>query len=61
MLQVDLAALARQIFSRTVERTSYVLRDVRKKEPVWQDFFKARVSVDYDHDDKPLWTTVRSA
>ena len=58
---MDLAALTKQIFSRTVERTSYVLRDVREKEPVWQDFFKARVSVDYDHDDKPVWSRVRSA
>ena len=58
---MDLAAFSRQILNRTVERTIYVLRDVREKEPVWQDFFKARVSVDYDHDDKTVWTRVRSA
>ena len=36
--QVDLAALTRQILLRSVERTIYVLRDMRIQKPVWDDF-----------------------
>ena len=57
--QVDLAAFTRQVLLRSVERTIYVLRDLRIQKPVWDDYYLARICVDYDFEDKALWTRVR--
>ena len=58
--QVNLAAFTRQILHRSVERTIYVLRDVRVQKPVWdEDYYLAKICVEYDFEDRALWTRAR--